>query len=79
MKVEIKLFANLAKLLPPGSQKKQAIIVVKKGATVNELLDKLKIPSDMTNVVMVNGVQRDKRAILNEGDVISVFPPIVGG
>jgi molybdopterin converting factor small subunit len=79
MRVEVKLFANLAKLLPPGSQKKQTTVIVRKGTTVNQLLDKLNIPSDFTNVVMVNGVQQDKGVILSEGDVISMFPPIVGG
>ncbi len=79
MKVEVRLFANLAKLLPPGSQKKRATLTVRKGTTVNDLLDKLNIPSRITNIVMVNGVQGDREAELAEGDVVSVFPPIAGG
>lgn len=79
MKVEVRLFANLAKLLPPGSQKKRATLTVRKGTTVDDLLDKLNIPSRVTNIVMVNGVQGDREAELNEGDVVSVFPPIAGG
>ena len=79
MKVEVRLFANLAKLLPPGSQNKRATVTVKKGATIADLFDKLKLPPKTTNVVMVNGVHRDKDAELDEGDVVSVFPPIAGG
>ena len=80
MKVEVRLFANLAKLLPPGSQNKRATVTVKKGATIADLFDKLKLPLETTNVVMVNGVHRgDKGAELDEGDVVSVFPPIAGG
>ena len=79
MKVEIRLFANLAKLLPPGSQNKRATMTVRKGTTVDDLLDKLNIPPRITNIVMVNGVHRDREAELNEGDVVSVFPPIAGG
>ncbi len=79
MKVEIRLFANLAKLLPPGSQNKRAAITVKKETTVDELLEKLNIPSQITNVVMVNGVHKARETQLQEGDVISVFPPIAGG
>ncbi len=79
MKVEVRLFANLAKLLPPGSQKKRATITVKKGTTVADLLDKLEIPLRVTNIVMVNGVHKDRETELEEGDVISVFPPIAGG
>jgi molybdopterin converting factor small subunit len=79
VKVEIRLFANLAKLLPPGSQKKRATMTVKKGATVDDLLGKLNVPPKITNVIMVNGVHRDRKAELSEGDVVSVFPPIAGG
>lgn len=79
MKVEVKLYANLAKLLPSGSQKKQSIVIVRKGATIADLLEKLKIPSEVSNVIMLNGKQCDKNTKLNEGDKISVFPPIAGG
>ncbi len=79
MKVEVRLFANLAKLLPPGSQNKRATITVKKGTTIDELLEKLKLPSNITNVVMVNGASKSRETRLEEGDVVSVFPPIAGG
>lgn len=79
MKVEVRMFANLAKLLPPGSQNKRATMTVKKGTTVDELLERLKVPEKVTNIVMVNGVQGDRAAELKEGDVVSVFPPIAGG
>ena len=79
MKVEIRLFANLAKLLPPGSQKKRAAMTVRKGATVSDLLDKLDVPEKITNIVMVNGVHKNRDTELQEGDVVSVFPPIAGG
>ena len=78
MKVEVKLFANLNKLLPSKS-KNGTVVIVRRGAVVDELLAKLKIPSDMTNVIMINGIQKDKSTILNEGDIVSVYPPIAGG
>lgn len=79
MDVEIRLFANLAKLLPPGAKNKRAKITIKEGTSVEELLEKLKIPTKSTNVVMLNGSIIDKDTKLNEGDVVSVFPPITGG
>ena len=79
MKVEVRLFANLAKLLPPGSQKKRITMTVKKGTTIDELLEKLNIPPKITNIIMVNGIHQKRETLLNEGDVVSVFPPIAGG
>lgn len=79
MNIEVRLFANLAQLLPPGSKNKRAVITVKEGITVEELLDKLKVPPKVTNVIMVNGTYQDKNTKLKEGDVVSIFPPIAGG
>jgi len=79
VKVEVRLFANLAKLLPPGSQKKRSTINVKKGTTVDELLERLNIPPKITNIIMVNGKHQGRDIELSEGDVLSVFPPIAGG
>ena len=79
MKVEVRLFANLAKLLPPGSQNKRATVTVKKGTTVNELMEKLNIPPKITNVIMVNGEHKKRETALEEGDIVSIFPPIAGG
>ena len=79
MEIEIRLFANLAQLLPPGSKNKRAKITVKDGITVDDLLKELKIPSNTTNVTMVNGIHQNKATKLNEGDVVSVIPPVTGG
>ncbi len=79
MEIEIRLFANLAQLLPPGSKNKRAKIAVKDGISVDNLLNELKIPSNTTNVIMVNGIHQNRATVLNEGDVVSVIPPVTGG
>lgn len=79
MEIEVRLFANLAELLPSGSKNKRAKISVKDGITVGELLEELKIPREATNVIMVNGVHSNKEHRLSDGDVVSVIPPITGG
>lgn len=79
MEIEIRLFANLAQLLPSGSKNKRAKITVKDEITVDELLKELKIPGNVTNVIMVNGTHQNKTTKLNEGDVVSVIPPVAGG
>jgi molybdopterin converting factor small subunit len=79
LEIEIRLFANLAQLLPSGSKNKRAKITVKDEITVDELLKELKIPGNVTNVIMVNGTHQNKTTKLNEGDVMSVIPPVTGG
>ena len=79
MEIEIRLFANLAKLLPEGSKNKRAKIIVRDDITINELLNELKIPSNVTNVIMVNGIHQNRDVKLKEGDVLSVIPPVTGG
>lgn len=79
LNIEVRLFANLAELLPPGSKNKRAKIDVPEGTTIQDLLDKLKIPANVTNVIMVNGSHRSKDTKLNDGDVVSIIPPITGG
>lgn len=79
MNIEIRLFANLAKLLPPNSKNKRANIIVDDNITIDDLLNKLKIPKNITNIIMVNGFHEDIKTKLNEGDVVSVIPPVTGG
>jgi molybdopterin converting factor small subunit len=77
--IEVRLFANLAQMLPPGSQNKRAKMTVENGTTIGGLLNILKINHGITKILMVNGVQKVIETELHEGDVVSVFPPIAGG
>lgn len=80
MHVEVKLFANLRKLLPPGSSGGKAQIPLEDGATITTLLRHLNIPTEMAQMVLVNGEQtRDFDRPLTDGDTISIFPPVAGG
>ena len=80
MNVEVKLFANLRKLLPPGASGSKATITLHDGATINDLLQHLKVPLEMAQMVLVNGEQtREFTQSLTAGDTISIFPPVAGG
>ncbi len=79
MDIEIRLFANLAKFLPPGSVNKRAKISVEDDITVEELMKKLGIPFNINNIIMINGFHKDIKEKINNGDIVSIIPPVSGG
>lgn len=79
MNIQIKLFASLAKFLPEGAMGKQAPLSVPEKITIRGVMEQLDIPTKIAKLIMVNGVHRRLDYVLQEGDLLSVFPPIAGG
>jgi molybdopterin synthase sulfur carrier subunit len=81
MKIEVKLFATLRRHLPPDATGRKATIEVEGGITVRSLVEQLKIPPELTQIVLVNGetVEREQDRVLQDGDTVSIFPPVAGG
>jgi molybdopterin converting factor small subunit len=84
MNVEVRLFIHFKNYLPPGSQDGKAILSIQEGATLTDLYTMLGIPVTEPKIVVLNGISQgtspeiNTRA-LNEGDIVSLFPPIGGG
>lgn len=78
LKVEVRLFAALARYLPPGSVGKRAMLELPEGATVGDLARRLGL-ADVPATALVNGHSRHHATILRDGDVVSFFPPLGGG
>jgi molybdopterin converting factor small subunit len=80
MQIEVKLFANLRKKLPPGASGSKAQLTLPDGATITTLIQHLDIPPDLAQMVLVNGEQtREFDRPLTSGDTVSIFPPVAGG
>lgn len=84
MKITFKLYATLQHLLPPGAVKNAVEIEVSESATLNEIIDRFKVPRDLAHLVLVNGVfhcrsDRDLPQALKENDVLAIWPPVAGG
>ena len=79
MNIQIKLFAKLTQFLPEGATGKQAPLSVPEEITIRGVLKQLGIPAKMAQLVMVNGVHKRLDDVLQEGDLLSIFPPIAGG
>jgi sulfur carrier protein len=80
MIVEIKVFSTLKRYVA-GSD----MLVgdnrweIPEGITACELGKKLKIPDKEIKIILINGRKADDDHVLNEGDSVYIFPPLMGG
>ena len=74
MKIELRLFATLRE-----KRQKVTTLEVPEGTSAEELVDSLEIPQSEIAILMINGRHSKLNAILQDGDVISLFPPVGGG
>jgi sulfur carrier protein ThiS len=83
MNVSIELYASLMKYLPPGKSRFRRELKVDDGLILNRLITQFHISPDEAHLVLVNGLficgeDRNSRH-LDEGDVVSIWPPVAGG
>lgn len=78
MKVEVRLYATFREHLPPG-HKESCVLELAEGARVVEVMQTLRIPQDLPNLILLNGRQSAPESALHHGDVLSIFPPLAGG
>jgi sulfur carrier protein ThiS len=55
------------------------VVLPRGGATIEDLLRRLAIPSELVAIVLVNGLQRPKSHTLANGDVVKLMPLMGGG
>jgi molybdopterin converting factor small subunit len=84
MKITFKLYATLQDLLPADAWKNAIDIDVPDEVTLNEVIDRYKVPRELAHLVLVNGTfqcreDRDKVGLLKENDVLAIWPPVAGG
>ena len=79
MRVEVALFGQYSRLLPPESKNGRAALEVDQATTVSRVLDRLQIPPEGRTYVTVNGKHVGQEAVLSEGDEIRVIVPLGGG
>ena len=79
MKIRLKLFAGLRAAHRLGGQAGGGELEFQEGATVAQVLRKVRAPLEEAKVILVNGRHADPETVLEEGDTLSVFPPVGGG
>ena len=78
MKIELRLFASLSVYMPE-TDSADAVINIKQGISIRELLEQYNVPLDSVKIIFVNGVHAERDEILKEGDRVGIFPPVAGG
>ena len=79
MEVEVKLFGNLGKYLPDGSDRFSFKKSIDGGTPVGQLLKDMSLPEGLPVLVMVNGTRVEGSHILQDRDEIALFSPAAGG
>jgi len=79
VRVEVRLFATLARYLPDDHAAGAARLEVADGSTVADVARVLGIPSELSRIVLVNDRDAPDHQALAAGDVVTLFPPLAGG
>jgi len=80
MIIEAKIFSSLRHYLPIserllGGGKWD----IPEGSTVAQVLIMLNLPGNEIKTILINGRKANMETVLKEGDVLAVFPIIMGG
>jgi molybdopterin converting factor small subunit len=79
MKISVKLFSYLANLAGKGEDRTAFAVEMEKGATCDDLVRVLKLPAHIPLSILIKGAVKEKNYALQEGDEVSILPPIEGG
>jgi molybdopterin converting factor small subunit len=79
MKVYVKLFATLRPYHPGPNRSIPLEVDLPTGATAAELVPALNLPEKLVRHAFINNQQETLETVLNEGDNVNLFPPVVGG
>lgn len=80
MKVRVKLFASLGSFNPQGGLPGTPFeLELPSGATLNDLMERLQLPTEQVKVCFVNSRIQPPDFVLGEGDDVGIFPPVGGG
>lgn len=77
MRVHVELFLHLRRYGPAGEGPQE--VELPEGATVGDLVARLGLPPTVQKVVLVDGRLRPLDAPLQDGETVTVFPPLEGG
>ena len=84
VKITFKLFATLTDYLPVEARRSNIVLLdVAPDAPISRIIEPFGLPPRLVHLVLVNGryIAPEARSatLLQEGDVLAIWPPIAGG
>ncbi len=79
VEITVRLWGNIAYHSPEAKGRFSLKRTVDEGATVQKLVDDLKLPKELPYTIVVNGVAIESEYILKQDDRVDLFAPFSGG
>ena len=80
MEITVRLLASYRRYVPEGHDEQAGYgQELPRGSTVADVLESLPIPPGEVYTFFVNGRHAEREQVLEEGDVVSIFPAAGGG
>lgn len=82
MKITLKLLGGFSQYLPKNVKLDTMEVVLENGASVLDLVNKVGIPKDRLQIILINGRpfrEPPEEKLLNDNDEVVLLPHMVGG
>jgi len=79
VRVRVKLLSTYEKYLPADALGAAYSLKVPPGTRIEELRAQLPVPTDRSEVILINGRTPLAGQVLDEGDAVAIFPAMAGG
>jgi len=79
MKIQVRFYHGLKKYLPPGNPDPAPWLEIPLGTTVMQVIDELRIPRNLSIILMINGRTVEPGYVLSQGDIMTALLPAGGG
>jgi molybdopterin converting factor small subunit len=76
MQIDVKLYGDLKKFAPGGQT--NFVLTLNPGATLGDVLRMVSMPMERC-VSLINGRRATIEAVIEDGDILVLFPPVSGG
>jgi len=79
LNIRLKFYASLRKHLPGTEIGEEVVIEVIQGSTIKDVINSFSITEDLAKIIFINGIHKNLDYILEENDLLVIFPPVGGG